>query len=107
MSSGRDASAKPIRMLLSMKARARPLTDTTRDVKVSRNRQVSLPADFARRLGFKPGAKIISTIAWLPAMGRMLVFMPNPVSHAKELAALLASDAPEGAVAYVRKLRRE
>jgi hypothetical protein len=29
------------------------------------------------------------------------------VSHAKELAALIADDAPEGAEAYVRKLRRE
>jgi bifunctional DNA-binding transcriptional regulator/antitoxin component of YhaV-PrlF toxin-antitoxin module len=94
-------------MLLSMKARARALTDTTRDVKVSRNRHVRLPADYARQLGIKPGAKLISTIAWLPGIGRMVVFMPKPVSHAKELAALIAGDAPEGAEAYVRKLRRE
>lgn len=94
-------------MLLNMKARARPRTDTARDVKVSRNRQVSLPADYARQLGFRPGAKLISTIAWLPGMGRMVVFRPKPVSYAKELVALLAGVAPEGADAYVRKLRRE
>jgi hypothetical protein len=94
-------------MLLSMKARARPLTHSALDVKVTNNRHVSLPAYYARRLGFKPGAKIIATLAWLPGIGRMLVFMPKPVSNAKELAALIAGDAPEGADAYVRKLRRE
>ena len=74
---------------------------------MSRNRQVGLPADYARELGIKPGAKLISSIAWLPGMGRMVVFRPKPVSYAKELAALLAGDAPEGSVSYVRKLRRE
>ena len=93
--------------MLSMKARARPLTHTTRDVKVSRDRHVSVPADYARQLGFKPGAKIIATTAWLPGIGRMVVFMPKPVSYAKQLAAVIAGDAPEGAEAYVRKLRRE
>jgi hypothetical protein len=90
-----------------MKARPQPPTDTTREVKVSRNRQVGLPADYARQMGIKPGAKLISTMVWLPGVGRMVVLMPKPVSHAKELAALLAGDAPEGAVRYVRKLRRE
>ena len=90
-----------------MKARAQAPTDTTREVKVSRNRQVGLPADYARLLGIKPGAKLISTLVWLPGVGRMVVLMPKPVSHAKELAALLAGDAPEGSVSYVRKLRRE
>lgn len=74
---------------------------------MGRNRQVGLPADYARELGIKPGAKLISTLVWLPGVGRMVVLMPKPVSYAKELAALLAGDAPEGAVSYVRKLRRE
>lgn len=90
-----------------MRTRAQGSTDTTREVKVSRNRQVGLPADYARQLGIKPGAKLISTLVWLPGVGRMVVLMPKPVSHAKELAALIAGDAPEGAEAYVQKLRRE
>ncbi|MEX2047637.1 MAG: hypothetical protein WEE03_10760 [Chloroflexota bacterium] len=90
-----------------MKGRAQAPTDSTREVKVGRNRQVGLPADYARELGIKPGAKLISTLVWLPGVGRMVVLMPKPVSYAKELAALLAGDAPEGAVSYVRKLRRE
>lgn len=94
-------------ILLSMKVRAQAPTDTTREVKVSRNRQVGLPADYARQMGIRPGAKLISSLVWLPGVGHMVVLMPKPVSHAKELAALIAGDAPEGAEAYVRKLRRE
>jgi bifunctional DNA-binding transcriptional regulator/antitoxin component of YhaV-PrlF toxin-antitoxin module len=90
-----------------MKIRVQGPTDSTREVKLSSNRQVGLPADYARELGIKPGAKLISTLAWLPGVGRIVVLMPKPVSYAKELAALLAGDAPEGAEAYVRKLRRE
>lgn len=93
--------------LLSMKTPTQAQTDTTREVKLSSNRQVGLPAEFARELGVKPGGKLIATLARLPGFGSVVMLMPEPESHAKALQALLAGDAPEGAEAYVRKLRRE
>lgn len=90
-----------------MKARAQAPTDTTREVKLSTNRQVGLPAEFARELGVKPGGKLIQTLVRLPGFGTVVLLMPKPESHAKALEALIAGDAPEGAEAYVRKLRRE
>jgi len=90
-----------------MKIRAQAPTDTTREVKLSSNRQVGLPAEFARELGVKPGGKLIATLARLPGFGSVVMLMPEPESHAEALRALLAGDAPEGAEAYVRKLRRE
>jgi len=94
-------------ILLSMTTRAQAPTDTTREVKLSSNRQVGLPAEFARELGVKPGGKLIATLARLPGFGSVVMLMPEPESHARALQALLAGDAPEGAEAYVRKLRRE
>lgn len=94
-------------ILLSVRARAQAPADTTRVVKLSSNRQVGLPAEFARELGVKPGEKLIQTLARLPGLGTVVLLMPKPESHAKALQALIAGDAPEGAEAYVRKLRRE
>jgi bifunctional DNA-binding transcriptional regulator/antitoxin component of YhaV-PrlF toxin-antitoxin module len=90
-----------------MKTRTQAPTDTTREVKLSSNRQVGLPAEFARKLEVKPGGTLIATLVHVPGIGSAVLLMPRPESYAKALSALLAGDAPEGAEAYVRKLRRE
>jgi bifunctional DNA-binding transcriptional regulator/antitoxin component of YhaV-PrlF toxin-antitoxin module len=76
-------------------------------VKLSSNRQVGLPAEFARRLEVKPGGTLIATLVRVPGIGSAVLLMPRPDRYAKGLRTLLAGDAPEGADAYVRKLRRE
>lgn len=90
-----------------MKARAQAAPDTTREVKISSNRQVGLPADFARALGVRPRDRLIGTLVRLPGAGYAVLLMPKPRSHAKALMDSLAGTAPQGAEAYVRGLRKE
>ena len=90
-----------------MKTRAQTPTDTTREVKLSSNRQVGLPADFARALGVRPRDRLIGTLVRLPGAGYAVLLMPRPPSYAKALAGSLAGIAPKGADAYVRDLRSE
>lgn len=90
-----------------MKTRAQAPTDTTREVKLSSNRQVGLPADFARALGVRPQDRLIGTLVRLPGAGYAVLLMPRPESYAKALTESLAGIAPQGAEAYVRELRGE
>jgi bifunctional DNA-binding transcriptional regulator/antitoxin component of YhaV-PrlF toxin-antitoxin module len=94
-------------ILLSMKKRAQAPTESTREVKLSSNRQVGLPADFARALGVRPRDRLIGTLVRVPGVGYAVLLMPRPRSYAKALADSLAGIAPEGADAYVRELRSE
>ena len=90
-----------------MSTRAQAAADTTREVKISSNRQVGLPADFARALGVGPRDRLIGTLVRLPGAGYAVLLMPKPRSHMKALLDSLAGTAPQGAEAYVRELRKE
>ena len=90
-----------------MKTRTQAPTDRTREVKLSSNRQVGLPADFARALGVRPRDRLIGTLVRLAGGGYAVLLMPKPRSYAKALMDSLAGTAPQGAEAYVRELRKE
>lgn len=90
-----------------MAIEAAEISDMTREVKLSSNRQVGLAADFARALGVKPQGKLLETLIRLPGVGYAVVLMPKPKSYAKALQEALAGVAPQGADKYVRGLRRE
>ena len=78
-----------------------------REVRLSSNRQVGLPADFARALGAKPRGRLVEILVRLPGGGYAVMLIPKTTDHAKGLTDALAGVAPEGADRFVRKLRDE
>ncbi len=80
--------------------------DVTREVTVSTNRQVSFVSDFARRIGARPGTKLLQTLVRLPGGTYGVLLMRRPKSYTELLVGALAPGG-EGATAFLRTLRDE
>lgn len=82
------------------------IEDVTREVTVSTNRQVTFVSDFARRLGARPGTKLLQTLVRLPGGAYGVLLMRRPKSYTDLLVGALAPSG-KGGTAFLRKLRDE
>lgn len=85
---------------------ANEIVDASREVTVSTNRQVSFVSDFARRIGARPGTKLIQTLVRLPGGSYGVLLMRRPKSHTDLLLGALGPSG-SGGTAFLRKLRDE
>ena len=85
---------------------ATEIQEVTREVKVSTNRQISFVSEFARRIGARPGTKLLQTLVRLPGGNYGVLIMRRPKSHTDLLLGALAPSGRGGA-AFLRKLRGE
>jgi len=77
----------------------------TREVTVSSNRQVGLPADFARKLGVGPQGRVLETLLRMPGGTYAVLLMTPPKSYRKMLTAALAGHGDSSA--FLKELRDE
>lgn len=82
------------------------IEDVTREVTVSTNRQVTFVSDFARRIGARPGTKLLQTLVRLPGGAYGVLLMRRPKSYTDLLVGALAPSG-KGGTAFLRQLRDE
>ena len=85
---------------------ATEIENATREVTVSTNRQVTFVSDFARRIGARPGAKLLQTLVRLPGGTYGVLLMRRPKSYTDLLVGALAPSG-RGGPAFLRTLRDE
>ncbi len=84
-------------------------TDTeevTREVTMSTNRQIGFASEFARRVGARPGTKLLQTLVRLPGGNYAVLVMRRPKSYTSLLVEALAPSG-KGGTDFLRKLRGE
>ena len=82
------------------------VTQRSREVTVSTNRQVGLASDFARVMGVKPKMKLIETLVRLPG-GYGVLLMRAPRSYSAMLGDALAGASADSVDATIKALRDE
>lgn len=82
------------------------IKEVTREVKVSTNRQIGFVSEFARRIGARPGTKLLQTLVRLPGGNYGVLIMRRPKSHTDLLLAALGPSG-RGGTSFLRKLRDE
>lgn len=80
--------------------------DVTREVTMSTNRQIGFASEFARRVGARPGTKLLQTLVRLPGGNYAVLVMRRPKSYASLLVEALAPSG-KGGTTFLRKLRGE
>lgn len=85
---------------------ATKIQEVTREVKVSTNRQISFVSEFARRIGARPGTKLLQTLVRLPGGNYGVLIMRRPRSYTDLLLGALAPSG-RGGTTFLRKLRDE
>lgn len=85
---------------------ATEIEHVTREVKVSTNRQIGFVSEFARRIGARPGTKLLQTLVRLPGGNYGVLIMRRPKSHTDLLLGVLAPSG-RGGTTFLRKLRGE
>src|SRR5437667_6794216 len=82
------------------------IKDVTREVTMSTNRQIGFASEFARRVGARPGTKLLQTLVRLPGGTFAVLVMRRPKSYTTLLVDALAPSG-KGGTAFLRKLRDE
>ena len=70
------------------------IKDVTREVTMSTNRQIGFASEFARRVGARPGTKLLQTLVRLPGGTFAVLVMRRPKSYTTLLVDALAPSAP-------------
>ncbi len=82
------------------------IQEGTREVTMSTNRQIGFASEFARRVGARPGTKLLQTLVRLPGGNYAVLVMRRPKSYTNLLVEALAPSGKGGAT-FLRKLRGE
>ena len=82
------------------------IEEATREVTMSSNRQIGFASEFARRMGARPGTKLLETLVRLPGGDYGVLVMRRPKSYADLLVDALTPSGKRG-VRFLRKLRGE
>ena len=85
---------------------ATDIEDATREVTMSTNRQIGFASEFARRVGARPGTRLLQTLIRLPGGSFAVLVMRRPKSYAALLVDALGPSGT-GGTAFLRKLREE
>ncbi|MBI2323782.1 MAG: hypothetical protein HYY42_07285 [Chloroflexi bacterium] len=85
---------------------ATEIQEVTREVTMSTNRQIGFASDFARRVGARPGTKLLETLVRMPGGDYAVLVMRRPKSFANLLVEALAPSG-KGGTTFLRKLRGE